>query len=70
MTSDIYQLKQEINDAVGENEPPWKAYGRINIMTGVSLGPITEEDEVSDDQFEDVLQAAEEITGESFVVRQ
>jgi hypothetical protein len=70
MTSDIYQLKQEIHDAVGGNDPPWKVYGRIRIMTGVSLGPISEDDEVSDDEFEDVLEAAEEITGESFRVRQ
>jgi hypothetical protein len=66
MASDIFDLKQEIHDAVGGDEPPWKVYGRIRIKTGVSLGPISEDDEVSSDEYQAVVDAAEEVTGEMF----
>ncbi len=66
MTSDIYKLKEEIEEAYPGDEPPWKAFGRIKIKTGVSLGTINEDDTVSDEEYEDVLEAAEEVTGETF----
>jgi hypothetical protein len=68
MASDIFELKQEIHDAVGGDEPPWKVYGRIRIKTGVSLGPISEDDEVSSDEYQEVVDAAEEVTGEMLSV--
>ncbi|MFT4923037.1 MAG: hypothetical protein ACI8XM_002258 [Haloarculaceae archaeon] len=66
MPSDIYQLKETIEEAYPGDEPPWKAFGRIKIMTGVSLANIHEDDTVSDEEYEDVLEAAEEVTGETF----
>lgn len=47
MASDIYRLKTEIEEAYPSDEPPWKAYGRIQLKTGVDLGSIGENDTVS-----------------------
>ncbi|XGI83090.1 hypothetical protein ACEU6E_07345 [Halorutilales archaeon Cl-col2-1] len=69
MASDIYRLKTEIEEAYPSDEPPWKAYGRIQLKTGVDLGSIGENDTVSDDEYEAVRKAAEEITGEEFEKR-
>lgn len=69
MPSDIYQLKQAIQEAYPGDEPPWKAFGRIKIMTGVSLAQIGEDDTVSDEEYETVVEAAEDVTGETFAER-
>lgn len=65
MGSDIFQLKEEIKDAYPGDEPPWKAFGRIKLKTGIDLQEVSAGDELPDDDYEAVRQAAEEVTGES-----
>ena len=63
--ADITPLKEAIKETYSDDEPHWKAYGRIQIKTGIDL---RETDEVEAERVPELRRAAEEVTGTTIEV--
>jgi len=68
MTTKAFALKQQILDAVPADQLPWQFFGRILIKTGISLGRLGKDTELSDEDLRKVSEAAEEIFGKVFTI--
>lgn len=63
MASKIYQLKEQIAQNIPSGEVPRTIYSRLMLKTGLMWASISPETEVSDEQYQKALKAAQEILG-------
>jgi len=63
MTSRMYKLKQQIEEALPPGSSPWYIFGRVRLKTNYSLARVQPDTEASPEEFEKVKKIVEEILG-------